>query len=107
MIRNSGRAPPNSASSRHSGGSSPRAATASLLISIAPVFSVLLAAAFLGERLTSRVVAGSLIALAGAALVALGGLVGIGGVVLIQRRSGDSTRYKPPSTASKALSIIH
>ncbi|MEZ0109976.1 drug/metabolite transporter (DMT)-like permease [Catenulispora sp. EB89] len=49
------------------------AGTASLLISIAPVFSVLLAAAFLGERLTPRVVAGSLIALAGAALVALGG----------------------------------
>jgi drug/metabolite transporter (DMT)-like permease len=49
------------------------AGTASLLISIAPVFSVLLAAAFLGERSTARVVGGSLIALAGAALVAVGG----------------------------------
>lgn len=49
------------------------AGTASLLISVAPVFSVLLAAAFLGERIVARVVAGSLIALAGAALVALGG----------------------------------
>jgi drug/metabolite transporter (DMT)-like permease len=49
------------------------AGTASLLISIAPVFSVLLAAAFLGERVTARTIAGSLIALAGAALVALGG----------------------------------
>jgi drug/metabolite transporter (DMT)-like permease len=49
------------------------AGTASLLISVAPVFSVLLAAAFLGERVTARIVVGSLIALAGAALVALGG----------------------------------
>lgn len=49
------------------------AGTASLLISVAPVFSVLLAAAFLGERLTARIVVGSVIALAGAAIVALGG----------------------------------
>ncbi|ACU72965.1 protein of unknown function DUF6 transmembrane [Catenulispora acidiphila DSM 44928] len=49
------------------------AGTASLLISVAPVFSVLLAAAFLGERVTARVVTGSLIALGGAAIVAVGG----------------------------------
>lgn len=48
------------------------AGTASLLISIAPVFSVLLATAFLGEPLTSRIVVGSLVALAGAAVIALG-----------------------------------
>ncbi len=49
------------------------AGTASLLIATAPVFSVLLAIAFLGERLTTPVVAGSLIAVAGAAVIALAG----------------------------------
>lgn len=49
------------------------AGPASLLISIAPVFSVLLATAFLGEKLTRHVVVGSVVALAGAALIALGG----------------------------------
>jgi drug/metabolite transporter (DMT)-like permease len=49
------------------------AGTASLLVSIAPVFSVLLATVFLGERLTRRVVAGSVIAVAGAAVIALSG----------------------------------
>lgn len=47
------------------------AGTASLLISIAPVFSVLLGTVFLGERLTGHIVLGSLIALAGAAIVSL------------------------------------
>jgi drug/metabolite transporter (DMT)-like permease len=49
------------------------AGTASLLVSVAPLFSVLLAAAFLGERLTPRVVAGSLVALGGCAVIALSG----------------------------------
>jgi drug/metabolite transporter (DMT)-like permease len=49
------------------------AGTASLLIASAPVFSVLLAAGFLGERLTRRTLLGSAVALAGAAVVALGG----------------------------------
>jgi len=49
------------------------AGTASLLISIAPVFSVLLATAFLGEALTRRTVVGSVVAIGGAALVAVGG----------------------------------
>lgn len=49
------------------------AGTASLIIGVAPVFSVLLAAVFLGERLSARVVAGSVVALAGAALIAVAG----------------------------------
>jgi drug/metabolite transporter (DMT)-like permease len=47
------------------------AGTASLLVAIAPVFSVLLAAGFLGERLRARTVLGSVIALAGAAVIAV------------------------------------
>ena len=49
------------------------AGTASLLVAIAPVFSVLLAAAFLGERLRRRTVLGSVIAIAGAAVIAIAG----------------------------------
>jgi drug/metabolite transporter (DMT)-like permease len=49
------------------------AGTASLLVASAPVFSVLLGQAFLGEDLTTRTVIGSAIALAGAAVIA-GGL---------------------------------
>lgn len=49
------------------------AGTASLLVSVAPVFSVLLATAFLGEPLTATIVLGSAIALAGAAVIALTG----------------------------------
>jgi drug/metabolite transporter (DMT)-like permease len=52
------------------------AGTASLLISMAPVFSVLLAAGFLGERLTGHVVVGSAIALGGSAVIAFGGGAG-------------------------------
>jgi drug/metabolite transporter (DMT)-like permease len=48
------------------------AGTASLLVAIAPVFSVLLAAAFLGERVTATTVLGSVVALGGAAVIALG-----------------------------------
>jgi drug/metabolite transporter (DMT)-like permease len=47
------------------------AGTASLLIASAPVWSVLLGAAFLGERVTARIAAGSAVALAGAAVIAL------------------------------------
>ena len=49
------------------------AGTASLLIKIAPIISALLAAAFLGERLTSAVVAGSTVAIGGTVVVALSG----------------------------------
>lgn len=49
------------------------AGPASLLVACAPVFSVLLAAAFLGERLSGQVVLGSIIALAGAAVIAVAG----------------------------------
>jgi drug/metabolite transporter (DMT)-like permease len=49
------------------------AGTASLLVATAPVFSVLLAGAFLAEPVNRRVVLGGSIALAGSALVALGG----------------------------------
>jgi drug/metabolite transporter (DMT)-like permease len=54
------------------------AGTASLIISAAPVFSVLLGSVFLAEPLTGRVVAGSAVALAGCAVVALAG--GTGGL---------------------------
>ncbi|MBL1082495.1 EamA family transporter [Streptomyces actinomycinicus] len=49
------------------------AGTASLLIAVAPVFSILLGSAFLTEPLTRNVVAGSVIALAGTAVVTLAG----------------------------------
>ncbi len=49
------------------------AGTASILVATAPVFSVLLAAGFLGERVTARVVAGSVVALAGVAVIAVAG----------------------------------
>lgn len=49
------------------------AGTASLLVALAPLFSVLLAAAFLGERLAGRTLLGSAVALGGAALIALSG----------------------------------
>jgi drug/metabolite transporter (DMT)-like permease len=52
------------------------AGTASLVIASAPVFSVLLGARALGERVTVRVAAGSAVALAGCALVALAGAPG-------------------------------
>jgi drug/metabolite transporter (DMT)-like permease len=52
------------------------AGTASLLVATAPVFSVLLAAGFLGERLTWLKVVGSAVAVAGSALIALAGGVG-------------------------------
>lgn len=60
------------------------AGTASLLIAVAPVFSVLLATAFLGERLTRNVVLGSVVAIAGAAVIALaGGPAGISAGALV------------------------
>jgi drug/metabolite transporter (DMT)-like permease len=52
------------------------AGTASLLVAIAPVFSVLLATAFLGERLRRDTVLGSVVAIAGAAVIALAGGAG-------------------------------
>ncbi|WP_241562476.1 DMT family transporter [Streptomyces hoynatensis] len=52
------------------------AGTASLLIAVAPVFSVLLGSLFLGERLTGTILLGSAIALAGAAVVGLTGGTG-------------------------------
>jgi len=48
-----------------------QAGTASLLIAIAPVFSVLLGSLFLDERLTRNIVLGSIVAIAGAAIVSL------------------------------------
>ncbi|MEU2223395.1 DMT family transporter [Streptomyces sp. NPDC018347] len=47
------------------------AGTASLLIAVAPVFSVLLGSVFLAERLTRNVLTGSVIALTGTAVVTL------------------------------------
>lgn len=49
------------------------AGTASLLVAIAPVFSVLLSAAFLRTHLTWATIAGSGVALLGAAVIALSG----------------------------------
>ncbi|NGN67358.1 DMT family transporter [Streptomyces sp. A7024] len=47
------------------------AGTASLLIAIAPVFSVLLGSLFLEERLSRNIILGSIVAIAGAAIVSL------------------------------------
>lgn len=49
------------------------AGAASLLIAVAPVFSLLLAAAFIGERITWTKIAGSFVAIGGAALIAAAG----------------------------------
>jgi drug/metabolite transporter (DMT)-like permease len=49
------------------------AGPASLLVATAPVFSVLLAAGLLGERVNRGTVAGSVVAIAGAALIAVAG----------------------------------
>jgi drug/metabolite transporter (DMT)-like permease len=49
------------------------AGTASLIIAVAPVFSVLLAAAFLVERMTVRTGVGSAVAIGGSAMIALSG----------------------------------
>lgn len=49
------------------------AGTASLLVVTAPVFSVLLAAGLLGERISRWTVLGTVVAIAGAALIALAG----------------------------------
>ena len=49
------------------------AGTASLLVSVAPVFSVLLATVFLGERFTVRIGLGSIVAIVGCAVIALSG----------------------------------
>jgi drug/metabolite transporter (DMT)-like permease len=60
------------------------AGTASLLVAIAPVFSVLLAAGFLGEKLRARTVLGSVVAIAGAAVIALGsGQAGVSASALV------------------------
>jgi drug/metabolite transporter (DMT)-like permease len=59
------------------------AGTASLLVSVAPVFSVLLAAEFLGERLTTAKVVGSAVALGGSALIAAGGGLGYSGAAWV------------------------
>jgi drug/metabolite transporter (DMT)-like permease len=49
------------------------AGTASMIVAVAPAISALLAAAFLRERLTVTKVAGSCVALGGAALIAVAG----------------------------------
>ncbi|GHG37096.1 MULTISPECIES: DMT family transporter [Amycolatopsis] len=59
------------------------AGTASLLVSVAPVFSALLAAAFLGERLTAAKLLGSAVALGGSALIATGGGLGYSGAAWV------------------------
>ncbi|WP_411139793.1 EamA family transporter [Streptomyces sp. x-80] len=49
------------------------AGTASLIVAVVPAISALLATVFLGERLTLAAVAGSAVALGGAALIAVAG----------------------------------
>lgn len=49
------------------------AGTASLLVAVAPVFSVLLAVAFIGERITPLKIVGSIIAISGAGVIAIAG----------------------------------
>jgi len=48
------------------------AGTASLLVSTAPIIAAVLAVAFLGERMSARKIAGTVVAFAGAAAIALG-----------------------------------
>ncbi|WP_372348549.1 DMT family transporter [Streptomyces sp. KL116D] len=60
------------------------AGTASLLIGATPVFSVLLASAFLAEPLTRNIVVGSLVAITGTAVVTLAdGVSGFTGAALV------------------------
>ena len=59
------------------------AGTASLLVATAPVYSSLLAVAFLGERSSGRRWAGSAVALAGTALIAVSHGLGFGTSALI------------------------
>lgn len=70
------------------------AGTASLLISIAPVFSALLALGVLGERVTRRMALGSVIAVSGAALITSGG-AGLfsAGAVLVLAAAGAQGAY--------------
>ncbi|MFF2920843.1 DMT family transporter [Streptomyces celluloflavus] len=67
------------------------AGTASLIVAVVPAISALLAAAFLGERLTLAVVAGSAVALGGAALIAVAG--------------GGDTRYTVAAWAVLAAAV--
>ena len=53
------------------------AATASLLVNVSPIFTALLAVAFLGERLRARGWAGVALGFAGASVIAVGGGGGI------------------------------
>src|SRR5436190_20280507 len=59
------------------------AGTASLLVATAPVYSSLLAVAFLGERSSGRRWVGSAVALAGTALIAVSHGLGFGTSALI------------------------
>jgi drug/metabolite transporter (DMT)-like permease len=67
------------------------AGTASLLVATVPVFSVLLARAFLGERLSWLKVAGSAVALSGSAVIAL---------------SGGDARYAAAAWAALAAAFV-
>lgn len=72
------------------------AGTASLLVAIAPVFSILLSAAFLHTRLTSRTIGGTVVALAGAALVSVAGGVAhlsLGAVVVLAAAFAQGTYH--------------
>ena len=63
------------------------AGTASLLVSMGPIFVAVLAAAFLGERITRRAACGIAVAFAGALIIALGQGGGVSGVVGRARRA--------------------
>ncbi|MBJ7341135.1 EamA family transporter [Mycolicibacterium sp.] len=72
------------------------AGTASLLVAIAPVFSVLLSAAFLRTRPTLSTVAGSGVALVGAAVIALSGEsvhLSLGAVVVLVAAFAQGTYH--------------
>ncbi|WIV62266.1 DMT family transporter [Amycolatopsis nalaikhensis] len=78
------------------------AGTASLLVSVAPVFSVLLAAAFLGERLTATRVLGSAVALGGSTLIAVGsGLAYTGSAWVASVSSPPRSGSSPGATRSR------
>ncbi|MET0454984.1 MAG: DMT family transporter [Mycobacterium sp.] len=72
------------------------AGTASLLVAIAPVFSVLLSTAFLRTRLTSATITGSCVALLGAAVITLSGdsvHLSLGAVVVLVAAFAQGTYH--------------
>ena len=72
------------------------AGTAALLVSTGPIFVALLAAVFLGERVSARARAGTLVAFSGALVIALGqggGVTLSGGAVLVLAAAASQAAF--------------